>query len=161
VVLCHRDISRSGNRLLGGVVRTNTDQCALCQSGRDESADAQMQPLMQTDSEKLMREGIGLAKTAFADFLAELGWQIGDIHKTFCHQVGKAHQKLLFETLGLDQKIDFTTLEYLGNTGSVALPTAAAIGIEKGWLTPGDNVALLGIGSGINVIALGVRWKKN
>jgi 3-oxoacyl-[acyl-carrier-protein] synthase-3 len=160
VVLCHRDLSRTGNRLLGGVMRANTEQCGLCQSGRDESADAQMQPLMRTDSETLMREGIAVGKLAFDDFLAELGWQHGDINKTFCHQVGKAHQKLMFETLGLDPKIDYTTLEYLGNTGSVAAPMTAAIGIENGRLQKGDKAALMGIGSGINVIILGLQWQR-
>ena len=158
VVLCHRNLSRTGNRLLGGVMRTNTDQCRLCQSGRDESADAQMQPLMQTDSETLMREGIAVGKLAFADFLAEMAWQRSDINKTFCHQVGKMHQKMTFDTLGMDQKIDYTTLEYLGNTGSVAAPMTAAIGIENGRLQTGDKVALMGIGSGINVIILGLEW---
>jgi 3-oxoacyl-[acyl-carrier-protein] synthase III len=160
VILCHRDLSRTGNRLLGGVMRANTDQCALCQSGRDESADARMQPLMNTDSETLMREGIALGKLAFDDFLNELGWRREDIDKTFCHQVGKAHQKLMFETLGLDPKIDFTTLEYLGNTGSVAAPMTAAIGIENGRLQAGDKVALMGIGSGINVIILSLQWQR-
>ncbi|MGD0383577.1 MAG: 3-oxoacyl-ACP synthase III [Thermoguttaceae bacterium] len=158
VVLCHRDLSRTGNRLLGGVVRANSEQCRLCQSGRDESADAQMQPLMRTDSETLMHEGIAVGKLAFEDFLAELGWQRADVNKTFCHQVGKAHQKLMFESLGLDPKIDYTTLEYLGNTGSVAAPMTAAIGIENGRLQKGDKVALMGIGSGINVIVLGLEW---
>jgi acyl-CoA:acyl-CoA alkyltransferase len=159
VVLCHRDLSRTGNRLLGGAMRANTQQCALCQSGRDESADAHMQPLMQTDSEALMREGIAVGKLAFDDFLTELGWRREDIDKTFCHQVGKAHQKLMFETLGLDPKIDYTTLEYLGNTGSVAAPMTAAIGIENGRLGKGDKVAMMGIGSGINVIILGLEWR--
>jgi acyl-CoA:acyl-CoA alkyltransferase len=159
VVLCHRDLSRTGNRLLGGAMRANTQQCALCQSGRDESADAQMQPLMQTDSETLMREGIAVGRLAFDDFLTELGWRRDDVDKTFCHQVGKAHQKLMFESLGLDPKIDFTTLEYLGNTGSVAAPMTAAIGIESGRLQTGDKVALMGIGSGINVIILGLEWR--
>jgi acyl-CoA:acyl-CoA alkyltransferase len=160
VVLCHRDLSRTGNRLLGGAVRANTDQCRLCQSGRDESADAGMQPLMQTDSETLMHEGIAVGKLAFADFLAEMAWQRSDINKTFCHQVGKMHQKMNFDALGLDQKIDYTTLEYLGNTGSVAAPMTAAIGIENGRLQKGDKVALMGIGSGINVIILGLEWQQ-
>ncbi|MCC6124022.1 MAG: 3-oxoacyl-ACP synthase III [Pirellulales bacterium] len=158
IVLCHKDLSRTGNRLLGGAMRANTDGCRLCHSGRDESADPGMKPLMWTDSETLMREGIALGKEAFLLFLEEMQWKPEDIHKTFCHQVGKAHQKLLFDTLGLNQQIDYATFEFLGNTGTVALPTAAAIGIEQGRVRPGDNVAMMGIGSGINVIILGVRW---
>jgi 3-oxoacyl-[acyl-carrier-protein] synthase-3 len=34
-----------------------------------------------------------------------------------------------------------------------------AIGIERGHLRRDDRVALLGIGSGINVIMLGVEWQ--
>jgi acyl-CoA:acyl-CoA alkyltransferase len=161
IVLCHKDLSRTGNRLLGGVVRANTDGCRLCHSGRDESADPAMKPLMRTDSEMLMREGVALGKEAFSLFLDEMKWNREDIHKTFCHQVGKAHQKLLFETLGLDRSIDFTTYEFLGNTGTAALPTAVAIGIERGHVLPGENVALMGIGSGINVIILAVKWRGN
>jgi 3-oxoacyl-[acyl-carrier-protein] synthase-3 len=161
IVLCHKELSRRGNRLLGGAMRANTDGCALCHSGRDEAADPGMRPLMWTDSETLMRDGIALGSEAFSLFLEEMRWTRTDVQKTFCHQVGKAHQKLLFDTLGLDPRIDFTTFEYLGNTGTVALPTAAAIGIEQGHVRPGENVALMGIGSGINVIILGVEWHGN
>jgi 3-oxoacyl-[acyl-carrier-protein] synthase III len=38
------------------------------------------------------------------------------------------------------------------------LPTAASIGIEQGRVQPGENVTLMGIGSGINVIILGLTW---
>jgi len=50
-------------------------------------------------------------------------------------------------------------LEWLGNTGSVALPISAAIGIENGHLAQDDRLALLGIGSGINVLMLAVDWQ--
>jgi acyl-CoA:acyl-CoA alkyltransferase len=161
VVLCDRELSRTGNRLLGGVMHSASQHCELCQGGQAAAADSLGQPLlMATDSETLMREGVGAAQAAFVGFLGEMGWQTGDIQKTFCHQVGRAHQRLLFESLGLSPEIDFSTFEYLGNTGSVALPMTAAIGIESGHVRPGDRVALLGIGSGINVIMLGVEWRQ-
>ena len=160
VVLCDRELSRTGNRLLGGVMHAASEHFELCQGGHTAAADSDARPLlMSTDSERLMREGIAAARTAFAGFLDEMGWQAGEVQKTFCHQVGRAHQRLLFESLGLDPGIDLSTFEYLGNTGSVALPMTAAIGIESGRLQPGDRVALLGIGSGINVIMLGLEWQ--
>ncbi len=161
LLLVDRELSRTGNRLTGGVARASTDFCHLCQSGRDESGGDQMQPLMWTDSERLLHEGVAAAKEAFSDFLAHTGWEADDIDKTFCHQVGRAHQKLLFETLGLNTQIDYATLPYLGNTGSVALPITAAIGVERGHVAPDDRVAFLGIGSGINVLMLGVEWHKS
>ena len=158
ILLANRQLSQTGNRLLGGVARTNTDFCHLCRSDQDQSADANMSPLMWTDSETLMNEGINTARTTFDEFLTELDWQREDIGHTFCHQVGKAHRKLTFEALKLDPKIDYSTVETLGNTGSVALPMTAALGIEAGRISKGDRVAFLGIGSGINVLMLGIDW---
>jgi 3-oxoacyl-[acyl-carrier-protein] synthase-3 len=161
ILLTHRDRSRTGNRLLGGVTRANTSQCHLCRSDTDRAGGDAMNPLMWTDSEMLMQQGVATAKVAFDDFLDTLGWSRDAIDKTFCHQVGRAHQKLLFEQLRLPLDLNFSTLEYLGNTGAVALPTAASLGIQSGFLESGDRVALLGIGSGINVVMLGIEWRKS
>jgi 3-oxoacyl-[acyl-carrier-protein] synthase-3 len=161
VVLTDRELSRTGNRLLGGLARANTDFCHLCQGTGDGSGGDQMRPLMSTDSETLMHEGIRTARLAFAAFLDAVGWDRDGIDKTFCHQVGRTHQKLLFEALGLESTIDYSTLESLGNTGSVALPITAALGIENDHLEKDDHVALLGIGSGINVLMLAVDWQRS
>ncbi len=161
VLLVHREISRTGNRLLGGVVRARTAQNHLCRSRLDASIGGPEGPLMDTDSETLMHEGIQAAEDSFAEFLDLLDWPGDAIDKTFCHQVGKAHRKLLLETLDLRDGGDFSTLEFLGNTGAVALPMTASLGIAAGHLVPNDRVALLGIGSGINVIMLAVDWQRS
>jgi 3-oxoacyl-[acyl-carrier-protein] synthase-3 len=159
VLLTHRNISRTGNRLLGGAVHAETKFCDLCRSDTDQSGGDAMNPLMQTDSEALMKEGVTAAANCFERFLSATGWTREDIDRTFCHQVGRAHQKLLFDTLNLSPELNFSTLEYLGNTGSAALPTAAAIGMESGVVPSGSRVALLSIGSGINVVVLGIDWQ--
>jgi 3-oxoacyl-[acyl-carrier-protein] synthase-3 len=158
IVLADRRLSRTGNRLLGGVVRANSAQCGLCQGGSAAGA-GPAELLMSTDSESLLREGVATVREAFPEFLDQLGWTAAGVSKTFCHQVGRAHRKLLLETLALDPAADFTTYETLGNTGSVALPITAAMGVEQGHVRPGDRVALLGIGSGINVVMLGLEWQ--
>ena len=160
-VLCHSDLSQTNNRLLGGVVQCDTSGSQLCHSGRDEAAAGQMRPLMQTDSEALMHAGVALGARAFEAFLAELGWTRDDVAKTFCHQIGSGHRKLMFDKLGLSTRLDFTTLEFLGNTGSVALPITMAMGCEQGSLSANDCVSLLGIGSGINTIMLGLEWQRS
>ena len=161
VVLADRELSRTGNRLVAGIARTNTEFHALCHSGRDESVAGDMRPLMQTDSEQLLLAGVETAREAFTSFLNEVDWGPAEIDKTFCHQVGVAHRKLLFESLGLATSIDFSTVEFLGNTGSAAVPITAALGIEGGHLSKGDRVGLFGIGSGINVLMLGVEWQRS
>jgi acyl-CoA:acyl-CoA alkyltransferase len=106
----------------------------------------------------LMHEGISLGAQAFDGFLTALDWRTSDIDRTFCHQVGVAHRKLMLERLGLDPARDYSTVEWLGNTGSVALPITMAAGVEAGRVQSGDKIAMLGIGSGINVVMLGVEW---
>ena len=160
VILTHKDVSRTRNFLSAAAAYADTHGHQLCHSGCDEAVATGMQPLMRTDSERLMRDGIATGAEAFEGFLAESGWHVSDIDKTFCHQVGGAHRKLMLESLGLNAANDFTTFPVLGNTGSVALPITMAMGVEQGHLKPGDRVAMLGIGSGINVLMLAVEWQK-
>jgi 3-oxoacyl-[acyl-carrier-protein] synthase-3 len=160
VLLVHHSLSRTGNRMTAAIARAETSGHRLCHSGRDESIGGGMLPLMNTDSEGLLREGIAAAVPAYAAFLDETGWGAEQIDKSFCHQVGVAHRRMLFETLGLRPEGDFSTYETLGNTGSAALPVTAALGIEQGHLERDDHVALLGIGSGINVLMIGVDWQR-
>jgi 3-oxoacyl-[acyl-carrier-protein] synthase-3 len=154
VVLCDEELSKTGNRLTTAIVHCDTSQHELCQSRGLET-------FMQTDSETLMHCGIATGAETFARFLAATGWQPDDIHRTFCHQVGVAHRKLLFESLELDPAIDFSTVETLGNTGAAALPVTMAIGIEQGQVRNGDRIAMLGIGSGINCLMLAVEWQRS
>jgi 3-oxoacyl-[acyl-carrier-protein] synthase-3 len=113
---------------------------------------------MNTDAESMMHEGCTLAGETWEVTKKVLGWNGDDIGRVFCHQVGQMHRKLLYETLGLDLTKDFSTLEFLGNTGSASLPSTLALGVEKGYLKSGDKAALLGIGSGLNSLMLGVEW---
>ncbi|MBI1901470.1 MAG: 3-oxoacyl-ACP synthase III [Planctomycetia bacterium] len=159
-VVVDKKLSRTGNRVLGGTARAFTSHWELCHSGRDETVAQGMQPLMQTDAERLLNEGIAAARESFPQFLADVGWSAGEIDKIVCHQVGRAHRKAMLEALDLDERLDFTTLEFLGNTGSAALPVTAALAIERGHIQPTDRVAFLGIGSGINVMMMGVQWQK-
>jgi len=161
VLLTDRELSRTGNRLLGGVAWADTEHSDLCRSGHDEAVADGMRPLMNTDSEALLAEGVTAARQCFGGFLDTLGWRRDEIDKTICHQVGCAHRKALFAALELDTERDFSTLEYLGNTGSAALPITAAIAAERGFLRRDDNVAFLGIGSGINVVMLGLHWQES
>jgi 3-oxoacyl-[acyl-carrier-protein] synthase-3 len=117
-----------------------------------------MQPLMETDSEKLLEEGIATGQATFAEFLRATGWSPTDIDKTVCHQVGQAHRRRMLDAFQLDAARDFATFDWLGNTGSAALPVSLALAAERNWLRPGERVGLLGIGSGINCLMLALAW---
>ena len=53
---------------------------------------------------------------------------------------------------------DYATYEDLGNIGSVSVPLTAAMADESGFISKGDKVSLLGIGSGLNCMMIGVEW---
>lgn len=154
-VLARRDASRpKGWRLLGGAARSDTQHHVLCQGDLEASLGG---PLMETDSEAMLQAGNALAARTFDAFLEEMSWSREDVDRIVTHQVGSVHRKLLFETLGLDPARDFPTVETLGNTGSAALPVSFSLAEEAGFLRAGQRVAMLGIGSGLSSLMLGVE----
>lgn len=160
VLLVDRRLSRTGNRMTAATVRTHSQNHQLCHSGQDEAVAGGMKPLMETDSERLMHEGVRTGAETFPDFLAETGWTHEQIDRSFCHQVGGTHRKMMLEALGLDERIDFATFNWLGNTGSVALPTAMAVALEQDVVKRDERVGMLGIGSGINCLMIGAQWQR-
>ncbi|MGB6873845.1 MAG: 3-oxoacyl-ACP synthase III [Dehalococcoidia bacterium] len=158
-VLTHSSLSQDGHKLLGGVTRAASQHNSLCRIEADASfLDLDELPDMRTDYEGLLKNGLKLAPDTWENTKQELGWNNSDVGRFFTHQVSAVHSKLLFQTLGLDDTKDFSTVEYLGNIGSVSLPITMAIGIDQGCLNSGDKVAMMGIGSGIVCLMLGLEW---
>ena len=141
-------------RLVHGAWRSNTAHSDLCHGGSHGGGTI----LMATDSEELLHRGVDTAFETWELFCQKPGWQERDVDRFFCHQVGSAHAKLLFEKLRLQADKNFQTLEFLGNVGSVSAPITMAMAMEQGAFRFGQKGALLGIGSGINCMMLGVEW---
>lgn len=158
VVLCDDSLSRTKHRLLGGLYRADTASHELCAGGVDAASGGGQHLRMSTDSEALLHAGVNLAEAAWPDFLAALEWPADSVKKVVTHQVGRAHRKLLLDRLGIPPEADFPTVEFLGNTGAAALPLAASLAAQQGHFAPHDRIALLGIGSGLNVLMLGIEW---
>jgi 3-oxoacyl-[acyl-carrier-protein] synthase-3 len=156
-LLTHRRFSQHGSPLEVAIAEARTEFHDLCMSDSD-SAGATMQPLMDTDSERLMAEGIATGQAAFERLLQETGWSRGEIDRTICHQVGARHRAGMLAAMGLQESRDSITFPVLGNTGSVALPLTLAAAASSGELQSGDRVAMLGIGSGINSVMLASTW---
>ncbi len=143
-----------GIRLVHGAWKANTTHADLCHGdhcGKETT-------LMATNSEELLHKGVETASLTWKDFSRRKGWSGSEIDCFFCHQVGSAHARLLFDTLSLDENKNYETLNVLGNVGSVSAPITMAMAIEQGVFVPGKKGAMLGIGSGINCLMLGVEW---
>ena len=141
-------------RLIGGVVASDSAANRLCEGDSDDGNAL----AMKTDSEKLLEAGIALAARAWTDFKAETGWDESVPAHVVTHQVGVRHSSALFARLGLDPAKDRRTFDRLGNVGSVSLPATLALFAEAGTFRRGEKVALLGIGSGLSTLMLGLEY---
>jgi 3-oxoacyl-[acyl-carrier-protein] synthase-3 len=159
MVLAHEHEARQRHRLLGGILQTDTRHHGLCQGSADTGFRADAGMLMNTDSEALLETGCALAARTWPRFLESLSWSADSVDRCCTHQVGVAHRDRLYEALGRDPELDFATLQDLGNVGSVSLPATLALGIERDPPQPGERLALLGIGSGLSCMMLGIEWQ--
>jgi|TARA_B110000037_G_scaffold212998_2_gene266673 3-oxoacyl-[acyl-carrier-protein] synthase-3 len=153
-VITHADDAPEGAmKFLGGVVETDSSANKLCQGGQVDGHGLEM----LTEAEALLDAGLAVAERNWDRFKAAFGWAETKLDRFICHQVGRSHQRQLVERLGLDPAKDFTTYEHLGNVGSVSLPITLAEAVRAGAVKTGDKIALLGIGSGLSSMMMGVE----
>lgn len=131
---------------------SDTKANTLCQG------DGNMDGLvMETDSEALMLAGVKLAKDNWLRFNENSNHPKWDHY--ICHQVGIHHQLHLYEQLEMDRSKDFSSFQIYGNTGSAALPLTLALAWKEAELFKAqDQIALLGIGSGLHTLMTGLKW---
>lgn len=153
-VISHANVARQKiAKLIGGVVEVDSQANKFCEGDTCGNALA-----MQTDSEKLLISGIALASRAWNNFKSTLGWNEQAPARVITHQVGSRHTSALFEALELDRAKDWASFQFLGNVGSVSLPATLALAHQAGTIKQGEKVALLGIGSGLSTMMLGVEF---
>lgn len=173
VVMTDISISKAKHKLVGGSFMAATEHNALCRGGTGnmsmkanddtngdapQNGDAANMPHMCTNAEALLVSGCELARENWDNMKQELIWTNDTPDRIFCHQVGSVHRRAIYNSLELDLNKDFSTFEFLGNVGSVSLPITAALAVDQGLIEKGQKLAMLGIGSGINCLMLGIEW---
>ena len=159
VVLAHSSLSKANHRLVGGVVRSASQHNDLCRVDTDTCFyDPDSFPSMHANFEGILRNGLPLAVETWEALQRELGWTEPDVDKVFTHQVSAVHQQLLFDILKMDASKGYSTVEYLGNIGSVSLPISLAMAVDEDRLRPDDRIVMMAAGSGLNSIMLGLEW---
>lgn len=150
MVLTNGEKTKTGKQLLGGAHYSGTQHNKLCVAQRT---------WMHTDSRALLHNGTDVVLEAWDRFLKEMDWTKEDVDRLFTHQVSEPQRRKAMRTLKypINGK-DYPILEKFGNCGAAAAPLAFAMGIENEVLNDGDKVCLMGVGSGINSLILGVQW---
>lgn len=159
-VLAHESIATQKHRLLGGAARSATQLNDLCE-GNGDYYYRQMKdfnPIMYTESSKLIASAAQLGGRTWKDASELLGWSREDIDHIFCHQVGRQVNEGFYKEMGLDLNKEFTIYKKYGNLVSAALPTAFALGIEERKIAAGDKILFTAFGSGLNAIFTGIEW---
>lgn len=160
MVLAHENVSKSNRRLLGSVARSASQHSDFCVGNGDFCFTQQfgMNPLMETDSQKLLAAAAKLGGRTWSEASEFLGWSRDDVDHIFCHQVGKQVNAAFYKEMGLDLHKEFTIYKEFGNLVSAALPAALIRGAETKGMKSGDKVLLTAFGSGLNSIFTGITW---
>lgn len=153
-ILCHKDFNSGKAKFTASVSSSDSEHSDLCQG--DRSSGHQLE--MSTNSEALLKQGVSLAKSTWENFKQKSNWNSETPNLIVTHQVGHAHRRELYQQLQLNLEKDFSTFEQLGNIGSASLPITLAVAEEQNLIQSQHNIALLGIGSGINCMMLAMEW---
>jgi 3-oxoacyl-[acyl-carrier-protein] synthase-3 len=158
VVLTDLASSFAERRLLAAGCLAAPEHNRICRWGPLTGLLGETTNVMDTDASAVLQHGVTLGRATWGRLLEATGWRGADVDRVICHQVGSAHRTEVLAALAVDPSRDFSTFETLGNVGTVSVPITAALAAEAGFLRKGDRVALLGIGSGLNCLMLGVEW---
>ena len=113
---------------------------------------------MTTDPAKLLKEGVSLAQQTWTAVHKELPLQPEWTKEYALHQVGRANHDSVLQALNLPPNKALRVYIDHGNVGACGVPLTLAMLIESGRVQQGDRVGLMGIGSGLNVMMMGVQW---
>jgi len=149
---------KTAHRLLACAASSDCSNNHLCQGDASGGMTDTSAPLMETDSQELLQQGVRVATQMWENLKRASGWSEQTPDLICTHQVGKFHRALLYKTLQLPLEKDFSTFPILGNCGSASLPATCAMAAEEGRLQLGHKLLMLGIGSGINAAGLAVQW---
>ena len=136
-------------RFLGGLSVSATQHYVLSVGDYDGG---------RTDSQALLMGGLNLAEDGWAEASLTFGWHVADVHTFAIHQVSKVHTDMLVDLLKFDPERTPKIYPEFGNTGPASVPTVLSKEVDAGRVGSGDQILLVGMGSGINAAAFEVRW---
>lgn len=149
MILTSKRFSTTGHKLLGGVSRSATQWHGLCVGTATK---------MTTNPTKLLSEGVALAQRTWADVNQILPMTPNAVKEYALHQVGQANHDAILQALKLPPNRAIRLYIDNGNVGACGVPLSLSTLVQKGRVNRGERVALMGIGSGLNVMMMGVEW---
>ena len=109
-------------------------------------------------SKKLLTEGVALAKRTWKQVHSIVNLQPEWTKEYALHQVGRTNHDSVIQSLQIPPNKALRIYIDHGNVGACGVPLTLAKLIESQRVQNGDRIGLMGIGSGLNVMMLGVQW---
>ncbi len=150
MILASRDRSRSGHVVNGSISLTDSKNNRLCVAQRDQG---------WTDAHGMFVAGVELAATAWKTGKERFEeWSDESVDLYIPHQVSVRHTNEIIKALSLTPEKVIMNVETAGNVGPAAIPILLGVAEESGRVKTGDQIILLGIGSGLNCMGMSVSW---
>lgn len=149
MVLSRADLVEGGHPFKGGMSRAATEHHALCRGQVDE---------MRTDARTLLMAGLSLAKDIFPEAAERFGLTPETTASYVLHQISKVHTEATADLLGLDPEKIPLIYPHFGNIGPAGIIMTLSKEAEADRLVAGDRLALMGIGSGLNMTVAELVW---
>ena len=149
MVLVSKRLAKKGHRFLGGIARAATEWSGLCVGTSTK---------MTTDPARLLSEGVKLAQQTWNDVQSVVPLRPHQTHEYALHQVGRANHDAVIRALRIPPNKAVRLYIDHGNVGSCGVPLSLAALVERKRIKQGSRIGLMGIGSGLNVMMLGVEW---
>lgn len=161
MVLCHESIATKSHKIVGAAASAGSQYADLCVGNADfcyHMDETELDPIMHTDSPKLIASGALVGKAAWEELSPAVNWGRDNIDVLISHQVGRQLGDAFFQTVGVDNSKEYSIYKKYGNQVSAALPSAVVLAAQEGVLKTGSKLLLTGFGSGLNAVFTAVEW---
>ncbi|PIE01131.1 MAG: 3-oxoacyl-ACP synthase III [Acidobacteria bacterium] len=151
MIVSHKDCAKhQQHKINGSASLAATEHSRLCLGNNQK---------MVTDASMLLVAGVELACRTwkFAEQKLE-NWTDDQISLYVPHQVSVRHTEAFCSNLKLDFAKFHLNVQKFGNIGPAALPITLAMADDANRCIEGEQIGLVGIGSGLNCTMMSVTW---
>ncbi len=114
--------------------------------------------VLRMDGRRVFRFGVAAICDEVEALASEAGVGIGDIDHFVFHQANERILAAAVKRLGIEDARVARTLRETGNISSACIPLALERLARAGKLGPGDLIAMVGFGAGLDIGACLLRW---
>ena len=111
------------------------------------------------EGRRVFKFGVNAICTSVTELASEAGVAVDDIDHFVFHQANERILSSAVSRLGIDDAKVTRSLAETGNISSACVPLALDRLVRAGKLTPGQLVALVGFGAGLDTGACLLRWE--